>query len=98
MSDGGGTIRCSHCERMGKALVVETRRDETGVYRRRSCGFCGKCFVTHETAPKGLRMPSQFARTKREKSEAKKYQAGDIFNERKDGGPRVTSTELFRNW
>jgi len=97
MSEAGGTIKCSHCDAMGKALVVETRRDETGVYRRRSCGFCGRCFVTHETAPKGLRMPSHFARTKREKR-APKHRAGDIFNGSAKGGPRVTSAELFRTW
>ena len=50
-------MKCPHCQHEGKLLVVETRKHEGSVYRRRSCGFCGESFVSVESAPKGLKMP-----------------------------------------
>lgn len=51
-------IKCPHCGKTGKALVSETRANVEAVYRRRSCGHCGKAFVTYELAPPGLKMPT----------------------------------------
>lgn len=51
-------MRCPKCNNpASKPKVLETRTHEGSVYRRRSCGFCFKNFVTVETAPEGLRMP-----------------------------------------
>lgn len=57
---------CPHCNRDGKALVFESRPHAGEVYRQRTCGHCGKAFVTQETAPLGLRMPRATSRAARE--------------------------------
>lgn len=42
-------MKCTHCGKPGKALVLETRKDADGVvFRRRSCGHCGRAFATKE--------------------------------------------------
>lgn len=51
-------MKCPHCQVDAKALTVETRQHEGATYRRRSCGRCGKSFVTQEQAPAGLKMPA----------------------------------------
>lgn len=37
---------------------MESRRVGSEIYRRRTCGHCLKVFVSVETAPAGLKMPS----------------------------------------
>ena len=51
-------MKCPHCTRTGKMLVQESRPHGGNVYRRRLCA-CGKSFVTVETAPAGLTMPTE---------------------------------------
>lgn len=41
-------MKCIHCHKDGKMLVLESRPVDGTVYRRRSCGFCGANFVTSE--------------------------------------------------
>lgn len=50
-------MRCPHCDKPAKSKVLLTRTGEGAVWRRRSCGFCFKTFVTREEAPAGLKMP-----------------------------------------
>ncbi len=52
-------MKCPKCQHEGKALVVETRRHEGSIYRRRGCSFCGASFVSVESAPPGLKMPDE---------------------------------------
>lgn len=51
-------MKCPTCSTDTRALVVESRRHEGDVYRRRSCGKCGASFITVERAPAGLKMPA----------------------------------------
>ena len=51
-------MKCPHCSFAGRCRVIETRETPDGVYRRRSCGNCGRAFVSREDAPVGLKMPS----------------------------------------
>lgn len=52
-------MKCPHCGFAGKSPITETRNDIDALYRRRSCGSCGRAFVTCEHAPPGLKMPPQ---------------------------------------
>lgn len=42
-------MKCPKCDKVTKALVLETRKNAVGeIYRRRACGHCGKNFTTKE--------------------------------------------------
>lgn len=51
-------MTCPHCKADVKSPVVETRQHEGDIYRRRSCGNCGRSYITVETSPVGQRMPA----------------------------------------
>ena len=51
-------MECPHCGFGGKCPITETRKGSDALFRRRSCGNCGRAFVTCELAPTGLKMPS----------------------------------------
>lgn len=51
-------MKCPHCGSARKQPVYETRRDETRVYRRRTCMGCGRGYVTVESAGADLKMPA----------------------------------------
>lgn len=42
------SLKCPHCGKSTKSVVLETRDYVDGVARKRACGFCGKSFVTVE--------------------------------------------------
>lgn len=46
--------RCKHL----KSTVLETRRLGAEIYRRRMCQCCFKTFVSMESSPDGLQMPT----------------------------------------
>lgn len=50
-------MKCPHCGSARKQPVYETRRDETRVYRRRTCMGCGRGYVTEEFTSVDLKMP-----------------------------------------
>lgn len=77
---------------------METRRDDSGIYRRRGCGFCGKTYVTLETSPDGLRMPAKFQSSKRKASGCVRTGVGAMVEGARREGVRVTSGELFSVW
>ena len=51
-------MNCPHCEATSKALVLESRRVEGDILRRRLCGVCSKTYVTREYADSDLRIPT----------------------------------------
>lgn len=59
-------MECQH----PNSTVTETRRLGAEIYRRRWCGACMRHFVSVETAPPGLLMPSELNRWKRKKEDA----------------------------
>lgn len=48
-------MTCEH----SKSTVMESRRIGAEVYRRRVCPHCLQVFVSVETAPPGLKMPTE---------------------------------------
>lgn len=59
-------MRCPKCN-ADKSLVMETRRVEGSLWRRRCCRGCGRHYVTQEVAAE--RMPS---RERERESDARK--------------------------
>ncbi len=55
-----------HCNKITRALVLETRTSGDAIYRRRVCGACGKTFVSRESTSPDLRLPRE--RTAAEKA------------------------------
>lgn len=41
-------MKCPKCEVDGKSLVIETRKWDDAIWRRRACGGCGRNYVTRE--------------------------------------------------
>ena len=50
-------MKCPHCDTPFNALILETRKDESGIYRRRMCSNCAKSIVTREYADKDFKLP-----------------------------------------
>lgn len=51
-------MRCPHCQKEGKSVVMESRPLDGNVWRRRTCSKCFKTFVSCETAEPGMKMPT----------------------------------------
>ena len=41
-------MNCPHCGEDNSALVLETRKQDGGIIRKRGCGKCNKYFLTVE--------------------------------------------------
>lgn len=52
----GRSMKCPKCGGESKAVVMETRKHDGDIYRRRMCGACGVPIVTREVPTE--RMPS----------------------------------------
>lgn len=50
-------MNCPHCGTPCNSLILETRKDESGIYRRRVCPDCAKSVVTREYADKNFKLP-----------------------------------------
>ena len=50
-------MKCPHCDSPCTSLILETRKDESGIYRRRVCPDCAKSIVTREYADKAFKLP-----------------------------------------
>lgn len=50
-------MKCPHCAKDSRALVLESRAHDENLYRRRQCGACGRTFVTEEVAHAEMRLP-----------------------------------------
>lgn len=58
-------MKCPHCAETGAHPVIETRKHDGQVFRRRGCTECGGRFVSCETSSSVLRMPSETNRSAR---------------------------------
>lgn len=52
-------MKCPHCDAPFDSLILETRKDDSGIYRRRVCPTCAKSIVTREYADKDFKLPLQ---------------------------------------
>ena len=52
-------MRCPHCNTNDNSKVVETRKHDGAVYRRRKCFSCDANFVSLEGASADTRMPPE---------------------------------------
>lgn len=77
-------MNCPHCGVGGRQTVLETRTLDATIYRRRTCGGCGKTYVTEETAPPGLKMPNDVQKRKKPRIEPEKF--------------KEIQLDLFKNW
>ena len=41
-------MKCPHCQNECNALVLETRKQDGDILRKRACGSCGNSFLTAE--------------------------------------------------
>lgn len=51
-------MKCPHCDHVASHKVVETRKYEGSVYRRRRCDACSCGFVSVETTDTHMIMPT----------------------------------------
>ena len=78
-------MKCPHCEVECNALILETRKQDDSIVRKRACGHCGKNFFSRE-------VPDISIRLRRERPD-KAAQRSDI-----EPGVKVTSLAAFRAW
>jgi len=78
-------MKCPHCQLECNALVLETRKQDGAVIRKRACGHCGKGFYSREVADLSIKL--QRARPD------KLVKRTNI-----EPGPKVTSLDAFRAW
>jgi transcriptional regulator NrdR family protein len=78
-------MKCPHCNVECNALVLETRKLDGELFRKRVCGHCGRPFVSREYAEVGFKLPSRPGRHK-------------PANMRIEDGPKATSLEAFKAW
>ena len=74
-----------HCHTESNGNVLETRKQEDSIIRKRACGKCGKGFFTREVPDASIVM-------KRERLD-KIAKRADI-----EPGPKVTNLDAFKAW
>ena len=79
-------MNCPHCGKECNALILETRKQDGGIVRKRACGMCGRSFLSMERSDPSLKM----ARARPDKQIAK---AAHI-----EAGPKATSLAAFTAW
>lgn len=63
-------MNCPHCQSPATGLILETRKHEDDVYRRRACANCGKSVITREHAEAALKMPYRVREDKKQSTSA----------------------------
>lgn len=78
-------MKCPHCTQECNALVLETRKQDDAIIRRRACGKCGKAFYSREVPDLTIVLrstrtnkPGRFARV--------------------EPGPKSTNLDAFTVW
>lgn len=49
-------MKCPHCHTECNALVLETRKQDGALIRKRACGHCGKSFYSREVADLSIKL------------------------------------------
>ena len=85
-------MKCPHCGKENQSPVLETRKLDGSIYRKRSCGACSMSFVSREYADANLKLP----RPKR----TPEQHAREIAAQRKGvpAGIRGDGLDLARIW
>jgi transcriptional regulator NrdR family protein len=52
-------MKCPHCDKESKATVIESRRAQGAVWRRRTCLLCYKNFVSQEVTSPSMKFPRE---------------------------------------
>lgn len=78
-------MKCPHCSIECNAIVLETRKQEDSIVRKRACGHCGKSFHSREVPDASIVM--QRARPD------KLAKRANI-----EPGAKLTSLDAFRAW
>lgn len=70
-------MRCPHCDHVATHKVVETRKFEGDVYRRRRCSSCSCAFVSVETSDVDMQMPAEVSYYGRERTGKRRERSAD---------------------
>ena len=79
-------MKCPHCHVECNALVLETRKQDGAIVRKRVCGPCGRPFYSKEVPDLGLRL-------RRERPDKIAKRAACI-----ESGPKSISHDAFKTW
>jgi len=79
-------LKCPHCNTESTALVLETRKQDDSIVRKRGCGACHKYFYSQEAPVLGLTL-------KRDRID-KRTVRGEIVAK----PPRATNLDAFSVW
>ena len=77
-------MKCPHCSKECNSLILETRKQDDSVVRKRACGGCGKSFLSEERVNAELKMV--------------RYRPGKDKNRRVPEKLKVTGRDLFTAW
>jgi transcriptional regulator NrdR family protein len=75
---------CPHCDTECNALVLETRKQDGGLVRKRVCGHCGRPFLSMEKADLTLKL---------QRARPDKVRVGTI-----EQGPKAINRDAFKAW
>ena len=78
-------MNCPHCKIESNAVVLETRKQEGTIIRKRACGKCGKNFYSREA-------PDASIVLKRDRPDKIAARA-DV-----EPGPKAISIDIFKAW
>ena len=78
-------MKCPHCNVECNALVLETRKQDDSIIRKRACGPCGKSFYSREVPDASIVLHRQ--------RPDKVAQRANI-----EPGAKLTSLDAFKAW
>lgn len=78
-------MNCPHCNIESNAVVLETRKQDGAIIRKRACGHCGKNYFSRE-------VPDLSIVLHRERLDKIAAHANV------EPGPKVTNLEAFKAW
>jgi transcriptional regulator NrdR family protein len=68
------------------ALILETRKGDDSIMRRRVCGGCGQSFVSREYTEAQMRLPASLRERR------------PVASNRIEPGPKADNLAAFRAW
>ena len=74
-------MKCPHCLKSGKCVVLETRTQPDEILRRRLCAKCGQTFVSKEVASSVFAIPRKRERSANEKAARRLTDRRTILND-----------------
>lgn len=77
-------MNCPHCKAEHNGVVLETRKQDGDILRKRACGKCGKFFLTAEKADLSLVM--------------RRFRADKLVTQPIRQIPKVSNRDVFNVW